>query len=72
VPCSMTITVSWFSFWLDHKAVSARLSLVLAEKCLASHWPEEHNLRSLLHDRHSILVLPLVGPQNGKFSPLIG
>jgi hypothetical protein len=22
VPCSMTVTVSWFSFWLDHKAVS--------------------------------------------------
>jgi hypothetical protein len=30
------------------------------------------NLRSLLHDRHSILVLLLVGPQGGKCSPLIG
>ncbi len=31
VPCSMTVTVSWFSFWLDHKAVSSRLSLAGAE-----------------------------------------
>ena len=22
VPCSMTVSVSWMSFWLDHKAVS--------------------------------------------------
>ncbi len=44
----------------------------LAENCLASHWPEEHNLRTLLHDRHCILVLLLVGPQGGKCSPLIG
>ena len=21
VPCSMTVSVSWMSFWLDHKAV---------------------------------------------------
>jgi len=27
VPCSMTVTVSWFSFWLDHKAVPARVAL---------------------------------------------
>ena len=31
VPCSMTVTVSWFSFWLDHKAVSPRFSLAGAE-----------------------------------------
>ncbi len=71
VPCSMTVTVSWFSFWLDHKAVSPP-SHWLAQKCLASHWPEEHNLRSLLHDRHCLLVLFLAGPQGGKCSPLIG
>jgi hypothetical protein len=28
VPCSMTVTVSWFSFWLDHKAVSSYMSLI--------------------------------------------
>ena len=22
IPCSMTVSVSWLSFWLDHKAVS--------------------------------------------------
>eukprot|EP00088_Acartia_fossae_P065169 TRINITY_DN80303_c0_g1_i1.p1 TRINITY_DN80303_c0_g1~~TRINITY_DN80303_c0_g1_i1.p1 ORF type:complete len:410 (+),score=67.89 TRINITY_DN80303_c0_g1_i1:112-1230(+) len=27
VPCMMTVTVSWFSFWLDHKAVPARVAL---------------------------------------------
>ena len=21
IPCSMTVSVSWLSFWLDHKAV---------------------------------------------------
>ena len=26
VPCSMTVSVSWMSFWLDHKAVSDKLS----------------------------------------------
>ncbi len=31
VPCSMTVTVSWFSFWLDHKAVSALFSLAGGE-----------------------------------------
>ncbi len=44
----------------------------LADKWLASHWPEVYNLRSLLHDRHCLLVLLLVGPQGGKCSPLIG
>jgi hypothetical protein len=67
----MTVTVSWFSFWLDHKAVSPPYHW-LAQKCLASHWPEEYNLRSLLYDRHRILVLLLAGPQGGKFSLLIG
>jgi len=27
VPCSMTVSVSWMSFWLDHKAVPARVAL---------------------------------------------
>ena len=27
VPCSMTVSVSWMSFWLDHKAVSGQPSL---------------------------------------------
>ena len=27
IPCSMTVSVSWLSFWLDHKAVPARVAL---------------------------------------------
>merc|ERR1719189_2129785 len=27
VPCTMTVSVSWMSFWLDHKAVPARVAL---------------------------------------------
>jgi len=27
VPCVMTVSVSWMSFWLDHKAVPARVAL---------------------------------------------
>ena len=27
VPCTMTVSVSWMSFWLDHKAVPARAAL---------------------------------------------
>ena len=34
VPCSMTVSVSWMSFWLDHKAVSKTLML----KCSVAGW----------------------------------
>ena len=30
VPCSMTVSVSWMSFWLDHKAVSRQQCKPLA------------------------------------------
>ena len=29
VPCSMTVSVSWMSFWLDHKSAPARVALTL-------------------------------------------
>ncbi len=35
VPCSMTVTVSWFFFWLDHTAVFALLSLAGGESCFS-------------------------------------
>ena len=47
VPCSMTVSVSWMSFWLDHKAVSfgklfqelcLSLSLLLAAVLSAVVW----------------------------------
>ena len=28
VPCMMTVTVSWFSFWLDHKAVRLKRPII--------------------------------------------
>ena len=30
IPCSMTVSVSWLSFWLDHKAVG---KIYLSTKC---------------------------------------
>ena len=29
IPCSMTVSVSWMSFWLDHKAVSSPIIPVM-------------------------------------------
>ena len=29
VPCSMTVSVSWMSFWLDHKSAPARVALTI-------------------------------------------
>jgi hypothetical protein len=48
VPCSMTVTVSWFSFWLDHKAVSARFSLAGGEM--------RRNVLLLISQRYTIYV----------------
>ena len=29
VPCTMTVSVSWMSFWLDHKSAPARVALTI-------------------------------------------
>ena len=38
VPCSMTVSVSWMSFWLDHKAVSIIIHHILI------HQPTTHQV----------------------------
>jgi hypothetical protein len=63
MPCSMTVTVSYFSFWLDHKAVS--WCNLVSDWCVMwlifSHWCS--HLHAQLHDCYCLLVLFLVGSQ---------
>ena len=61
VPCSMTVSVSWMSFWLDHKAVSQNIIIQLSSLT----FPREATLAA---NRDNLILNP--NTQFARFPPV--
>ena len=64
VPCSMTVSVSWMSFWLDHKAVPARVALGLFYTVILCRVKSFHIIYAL-----AVIINSFLGEPNDSLDP---